>query len=595
MPIARSLPSLRVLAALLPMAALAACATDGTSPTTRPTPTASAAPAPSRPSVAPDEATTYGLFLAGREAMAQGAAGDAAAYFGAAAQSGGGGPGDGGAGLISERAFFAALMAGDVRKAATLAPAAGDANADPEKARLGALVRGVEALAEDNGKQALAILKGPEVGYPHKAAASLVIPWAAAAAGDVDGSVIHTVLPGDPIDQFYANLSQARLFERAKRYDEAETHYKALIAAGDPGAMASQSYGAMLERRKRAADAVAVYQAALNRFPDSADLQDALARAKAHKSPPPMLSIKEGASEALIAPAAALMVQHQSEYALAYLHLALRLNPGQDEAWMLAGDCLNAMGDSDGAREAYARLKPGSDRYITARNKMAWTYQNGDDHAGALKLARETLSASPENQEAAVNLADLLRANEQYEDSAKILDKVIAAQGDHVDWRLLYARAASLEEAGHWQDAERDLQTALKQRPDEPELLNFLAYSWIDRGERLQEALGMVQKAVDANPQSGAMLDSLGWAYFRLGDFKTAVAKLEDAVVLEPADPDVNNHLGDAYWRVGRKTEADYQWRRVLILQPSAKLKAEVETKLKSGLDGVGPAAVASQ
>jgi Flp pilus assembly protein TadD len=152
----------------------------------------------------------------------------------------------------------------------------------------------------------------------------------------------------------------------------------------------------------------------------------------------------------------------------------------------------------------------------------------------------------------------------------------------------------SLQQAGRWPEAERDLQAALKQRPDEPELLNFLAYSWIDRGEHLSEALAMTQKAVAQNPQSGAMVDSLGWAYYRLGDYKTAVAKLEQAVVLEPSDPDVNDHLGDAYWRVNRKTEAQYQWRRVLTLEPSAKLKASVEAKLKAGLDApVAPAIVA--
>ena len=452
-----------------------------------------------------------------------------------------------------------------------------------------------EALAEDNGKQAQAIFKSTDVGYPHKSAAILVSPWAAAAAGDVEGSLIHPSLPGDPIGQFFANLSQARLYERAKRYDEAETHYKALIAAGDPGALTSLSYGAMLERRRRTSDAAAVYTAALARFPDNSDLQDGLARTKARKAPPAMPSIRQAAAEALIAPAATLMIQHQQDVALAYLRLALRLDPSRDEAWMLVGDVLSNAGDLQAARDAYGRLRPGTDRYITARNKLAWTYQNADDHAGALKAARDTLAAAPNSQEAAVNLADLLRADEQYAESAAILDKVIAAQGEHVDWRLLYARAASLEQAGRWKDAERDLTVALKERPDEPELLNFLAYSWIDRGERLTEALAMVQKAVDANPQSGAMLDSLGWAYYRLGDYKTAVAKLEDAVVLEPADPDVNNHLGDAYWRVGRKTEAEFQWRRVLILQPSAKTKAEVESKLKSGLDGVAPAVVAGQ
>ncbi len=350
----------------------------------------------------------------------------------------------------------------------------------------------------------------------------------------------------------------------------------------------------MLERRKRSADAVAVYQAALARFPDNSDLQDGLARAKAHRPAPPMPTIRQAAAEALIAPAATLMIQHQQEVALAYLRMALRLDPGRDEAWMLVGDVLSNSGDPQAAREAYGRLKPGTDRYVTARSKLAWTFQNGGDHDAALKLARETLAGAPDSQDAAVNLADLLRADERYDESAKILDKVIASEKDHPDWRLLYARAASLQEAGRWPDAERDLTAALKLRPDEPELLNFLAYSWIDRGERLNEALTMVKKAVDANPQSGAMLDSLGWAYYRLGDYKTAVAKLEDAVVLEPADADVNNHLGDAYWRVGRTTEAEYQWRRVLILDPSAKTKADAESKLKSGI-GAAPAIVAGQ
>jgi Flp pilus assembly protein TadD len=114
--------------------------------------------------------------------------------------------------------------------------------------------------------------------------------------------------------------------------------------------------------------------------------------------------------------------------------------------------------------------------------------------------------------------------------------------------------------------------------------LNFLGYSWIDRGENLHQALAMVQKAVDANPKSGAMIDSLGWAYYRLGQYNAAVDKLEQAVAIEAGDPDVNNHLGDAYWRVGRQTEARFQWTRVLTLEPSDKLRAEVEAKLKNGL-----------
>jgi Flp pilus assembly protein TadD len=121
-------------------------------------------------------------------------------------------------------------------------------------------------------------------------------------------------------------------------------------------------------------------------------------------------------------------------------------------------------------------------------------------------------------------------------------------------------------------------------------LLNYLGYSLIDRGERLKEAMAMVEKAVASNPRSGAMIDSLGWAYYRLGDYKKAVEKLEQAVEFDAGDPDINNHLGDAYWKAGRRDEAQFQWRRVLTLNPAAKMKANAETQLASGLGPDGPA-----
>ena len=238
---------------------------------------------------------------------------------------------------------------------------------------------------------------------------------------------------------------------------------------------------------------------------------------------------------------------------------------------------------------AYAHAKPGSSQYVIARDKLAWSYENDGDHATALKLARETLQGLPTSRDAAVTLADLLRSNDLYDESAAVLSRLIERPGVAPDWRLYFLRASAYEESGDWPKAEADLQTALKVRPDEPELLNFLGYAWIDRGEHLKEALGMVQKAVDANPQSGAMIDSLGWGYYRLGDYKTAVARLEEAVGLEPADPDVNNHLGDAYWRVGRRIEAQFQWRRVLTLDPGDKLRAQVEAKLASPLGPDAP------
>jgi len=171
-----------------------------------------------------------------------------------------------------------------------------------------------------------------------------------------------------------------------------------------------------------------------------------------------------------------------------------------------------------------------------------------------------------------------------------VLTGLINASKTSPDWRLLYARGVAYERTGRWPEAQTDLQAALALAPDQPELLNYLGYSWIDRGEHLKEALAMVEKAVGQNPRSGAMVDSLGWAYYRLGDFKKAVDKLEDAVELEAGDPEINNHLGDAYWKVGRKDEAQFQWKRVLTLQPDAKIKANAEAKLASQAGPDGPA-----
>jgi Flp pilus assembly protein TadD len=548
-----------------------------------------------RPAAAPSLAdldagavSSYGQFLAGQAAVNHGASAEAEGYFGRAADLDGADRS-----LLTTRAFTSALLAGDIARAAEAAPTGPDA--DSGLRHLGALVRGVEALSTGKAKLARQILTGPDAGAPNEPAAALLTPFAAAAAGDTEGSIVHPVINGEPIAQFFANLDQGKLFERAHRYDEAETAFRALIARGDPGGLASLDLGAMLERRGRRVDAIAIYDSALAAKKDDVDLASARARAAARRRPPPLPSLQTSAAEALIAPATALLMEKQEEIALAYLRLALRLDPTRDEAWMLVGDVLSSNGDVSGAREAYQKVGPTADQHVEARGKLAWIVRDAGDKDQALAIARDTLAKAPASRDAAVTLADLLRADERYEESAKVIDVLIAQKPQAADWRLLYMRAVDMEESDHWAAAESDLQAALKLRPNEPELLNFLGYSWIDRGVRLPEALAMVQKAVSLQPSSGAMIDSLGWGYYRLGDYAAAVQKLEAAVVLEPGDPDVNNHLGDAYWRVGRKIEAGFQWRRVLTLDPAPKLKTEVEAKLVTGLGPPGAPIVASK
>src|SRR5690606_5409856 len=139
---------------------------------------------------------------------------------------------------------------------------------------------------------------------------------------------------------------------------------------------------------------------------------------------------------------------------------------------------------------------------------------------------------------------------------------------DDQNWRLHFARAAARDSLGRWGDAEADLRQALALAPDQPDVMNYLGYTWVDRGENLQEGMALIRRAAELRPSSGAIVDSLGWAHYRLGDYRQAVLFLERAVELEPGSATLNDHLGDAYWRLGRRTEARFQWRRALTQQP---------------------------
>ena len=502
------------LPALAPLLLLAACATTGA-----PTPAAGLKPSQDVAFDVGPPTSPYGLYLAGQAAMNDADAGAASGYFARAEQSGLDGA------YFREQAFVAAVMSGDLARAARLTPT------DPETRlviqRLAALSKVVAGIGEGDGQLAVSTLASGQVNVPHRQAAALLTPFAAAMAGDKVGALARPELRGDRLVEVFGQLGQAQLFERARRYDEAETDYMALVIIEGAGPLFAPDYGAFLERRGRWADAVAVYDRALAADRQDAVLLKARARALTHKGAPPLPTLRQGAARGMVAAAAQLLADRQYEMAVAYFRMALYLDPHRDEARLLLGDALAASKDPDGARLAYAAVQAGSPQYSMARAKLAWTYQQTRDGERALALAREGYEAAPTDDDAAITYADLLRANDRNAEAVTIMDGVIARAGAAPDWRLLYMRGVALERVDRWPDAERDLKAALASQPNEPELLNYLGYSWIDRGENLAEALDMVKRAVAANPRSGQVVDSLGWAYYRLGDYRNAVEQLE--------------------------------------------------------------------
>ena len=520
---------------------------------------------------APD-ASVYGLYLAGQAALDSGDTRGATDLFGRAAEK------LPNAGYLKDRVFTAALMAGDIPRAASLAPSGPDI--DQGEKLLAVLARSVEALAQGQNESAYQqIVHAGDLG-PGGAVVGLIKPWAAAAAGHAEASISMPSLD-DRLTRLVASIDQGMLMERSHRYAEAETAYKALLTDRAGLGLVAAAYGPFLERRGRRQEAIALYDQILQSNPDDTEMLAARARAAAKGSPPPQKSLREGAADAIMVLAAVELADKEQEVGLIYLRLTLRLNPNQSEAWLLVGDALNGLNDPAGARAAFAEVSPKSSHYVDARTRLAWGWQN-EDKDQALKIAQETVAQRPDSQDAKLTLADLLRSDERFEESSKLLDQVIDHEGAHAEWRLYYMRGIALERSDRWPEAERDLQKALVLRPESPEVLNYLGYSWVNRGIKIPEGLAMIQKALDAQPDEGAYVDSLGWAYYRLADYKKAVPLLERAATLDAGDAEINDHLGDAYWRAGRRDEARFQWRAVLSMKPPAEIKARAEAKLAS-------------
>jgi Flp pilus assembly protein TadD len=186
-------------------------------------------------------------------------------------------------------------------------------------------------------------------------------------------------------------------------------------------------------------------------------------------------------------------------------------------------------------------------------------------------------------------LADMLRAEERFQEAEAAYSAAIALRKEITadDWVLFFYRGICHEQLKNWAPAEADFRRALDLNPNQPQVLNYLGYGLVDRGEKLDEALGMIEKAVAADPDKGYIIDSLAWAYFRLGRYQEALDPMERASLLEPVDPVVTDHLGDVYWMNDRKLEARFQWRRALSFEPIEKDQARIQRKLEVGLDAV--------
>jgi tetratricopeptide (TPR) repeat protein len=481
--------------------------------------------------------------------------------------------------------FFYSTTSGDFDAAGKYAQAVIAATPDDRAARLALAVIGFKHKDyADVRKQLSLSAKGPFTVLT----LSLFDAWAAAAQHDTAGmdkdlAALTEQKGAESLAAFHTALLQDFLGNAAA----ADAAYKKALVANTPTPRVLEAYGRFLERQGRGADAAKLYQSHMSEGGLASVTRPGMARIAVGQKPDALIrSTADGAAEALFGIAASLTDAQSADVSILYLRMALYLRSDLGLAQVLLADRFETLRKFDSAIAIYHAIEPSSPYFRMAQVQAALDEQRLGKNDDAIADLKKLLAAEPNDSESWVALGDTYRASEKFAESVDAYnhaEKLIGTPTKR-DWPMFYARAMAKEKIKRLDESEADIQTALKLSPEQPELLNYLGYSWVDRGRNIPEALTMLEKARSLRPYDGYIVDSVGWAYYQLGRYDEAATTLEAAVLLVPGDSTINDHLGDALWRAGKRIEARFQWNHAITFSDSDTDKAAIERKLKSGL-----------
>lgn len=515
-------------------------------------------------------------YVQGRHAWSDDELGKASSYFaGALAHS----PDDP---VLLRRTFDLALAAGDQALALKLAPRlAKNERYDTTLAllRISEAVQKKDWRTVEAARQQLA-----DAGFA-AFAAPVIEAWTLQARGK-DRQALEKLDPAahEGFAKAYITEHRAHLLSADKKWDEAAELYGTLLAGeGAQVARLRVAAASALQKAKRDDEARKLLESGLR------DPSVGIALARLNAGEPIKGSVtdpREGISELFARMAADLSRERPLPIALVLARLSTFLSPENGDAWLITADVLTRSGQYDAAIAALDHIKPTDTLASLARARRAGILLETERAPQSVALLEAATKAEGAAVEDWSRLGEAYQRTDRFADSAKAYDKALAiAKTDMPDlWTLYFSRGAAHERAGDWAKAEADLRQALKLAPKEAAILNYLGYAMLDRGENLPEAQKLIEAAVEQRPDDGHIVDSLGWAHYVAGRYDKAVELLERAVADVPDDPTINEHLGDAYWRVGRRTEARYRWRASLDGGPDEAARKRVTAKLDFGL-----------
>ncbi|MGZ9099795.1 MAG: tetratricopeptide repeat protein [Brevundimonas sp.] len=524
--------------------------------------------------------SAYGLYLAGRLASIRGDRVAGSEFLGEAHALAPEQP------VLGEEAFRSGLFSGDIADVARLTPTVADT---PDLAEAGRLIELIQALRAGDPGQSLSLLTQRPFADPFSAVARYLTPAIAGAAGDWDTALKAVDQPATDPTGLILHQQRASLLESRRRFAEADAEYKILMASPGGAMLFALDYAEFLERQGRRDEALAIYDAALTGGNPNSEAILGRTRVVERRRGPAEPNALQRAAEALEFAALQTSANQSWELSAIYLRLADSLAP-DDRIALQLGQALNSGRQPLLAQEAFARVSQADPiTYARAQVGLAGSLDAQGDAEGALAALRRADAAAGNQAAFAYALAGHLVGMGRHEEALAILNRPtinVAAQPAH----FRFLRGTVLENLNRIDEAEAELWAALQAQPNDPTILNYLGYMWVDSGRRVAEGAEMLARAHAAEPQNGNIQDSLGWAQFRQGQYEIAVQTLEEAVGKQPGNAEIVDHLGDAYWQVGRRREAEWQWNRVLTLEPDAPRRAEVEQKLVRGLTDPAPA-----
>jgi len=535
----------------------------------------------------------YGAYLAAQQAQFEGDTITAARQYRRALQIG---PADA---EILERAYVLDISNGNVGQAIELAELAVELNPANTFARL---TVAVGRISDGRYSEARALLEGIDAGVLTNLTIAMLDAWTIAGEGDLGRGIEELTAHDLSGVELFQSYHGALIADLAGRDAEAEAGYVAAITgSGGSSARVVEAYGNFLQRSGRAEDAVRLYNAYLDTTPQNAAVIVARDQAAQGRIPRRMVpNAQAGAAEALFSVASVVSGQGAYDVPSLYLQLALYLNPRLDQGRSLLAEIYGRMELYEQAAQTYGTIPRSSPLKFDGEIQRAFMLSQMGQEEEAIALLGRLTDAGPESFQAWIAYADMLRAESRFEEAVGAYAQAIGLldeelQTDPRFWSIYYSYGIVLERTGRWDEAESTLQYALELNEDQPYVLNYLGYSWIERGIHLDEALAMIHRAVEQQPNDGFIVDSLGWGYYQLGQYDEAVLYLEQAVELQGGDATLNDHLGDAYWRAGMERQARFQWSHALEMNPDEDVIPVIENKLANGLNGLGDRPVVAQ